>query len=92
MKENKASPKKTSPILKMLNDKKMTGGTIALKLKVDRQCVYKTINGKGKGSRRIRIFIAKTLNTTPSLLWNGLVDSDKLKLEDMKCMNSGTKQ
>lgn len=54
-------------ILALLDDVGHTGGSLALKYKVNRSLVYASISGKG--SRKMRVSICHVLGKPPSNLW-----------------------
>jgi hypothetical protein len=65
-------------VLALLNDRKITGGMIAQALKISPEAVYNTINMKGSGSRRIRVYISSRLRCPPSILFSQLREEVKM--------------
>lgn len=57
----------------------------AKNLKVSRQTIYQSI--KGKGSRRIRIEIAKNIEISPSILWGSNDDHVRI-IDDLEYMRA----
>jgi hypothetical protein len=68
-----------SVALSFLNQKNITGGQIANRLKVSRPLVYRSI--EGAGSRWLRVRIAVLVSRSPSILWPELSE-DQLVLDD----------
>lgn len=69
-----------STIMSLLDEQGKTAGNIVLKLGVSYTTVYKAMDGKC--SRRVRLEIAKMLNKSPSFLWSGEIEPDKLLVDD----------
>lgn len=51
----------------LLKERGFTGGRIAQLFSVHRSAVYRSMDGRG--SRRVRLFIARVLSQSPSFLW-----------------------
>ena len=60
----------SNDLILSLRSKGKTVGCIARTLNVHRQCVYDSI--KGKGIRRIRVYIAQIVGVPPSSLFSNL--------------------
>lgn len=74
-------------IIKLLREKGKTTGHIATALGVSYDAVYQTMDAKSTGSRRIRLFIAKTLGKSPSCIWAGEIKSQTLLVDDFEYMH-----
>jgi len=72
-------------IKQMLKERGKTAGYVARKLKVSYEAVYKAMDGGC--SRRIRVFIARLLEMSPSMLWKGETDPQVLLLDDYEYMH-----
>lgn len=68
----------SNDLILSLRSKGKTVGSIARQLNVHKQCVYDSL--KGKGVRRIRVYIASVVGVPPSSLFSSL--SQKAKLID----------
>lgn len=68
-----------SIVLTFLNQRNITGGQIAMRLKVSRALVYRSF--EGAGSRWLRVRIAVMVRKPPSALWPELSE-DQLVLDD----------
>jgi hypothetical protein len=73
-----------SVALSFLNQKNVTGGQIAKRLKVSPALVYRSL--EGTGSRWLRVRIAVFVRKPPSTLWPELSE-DQLVLDDHHFVN-----
>lgn len=74
-------------IIKLLEEKGKTTGHVAMALNVTYQSVYETMDAKPTGSRRIRLYIAKLLQKSPSSIWAGEISPQKLLVDDYEYMH-----
>lgn len=73
----------TFNVVTLLSIRNLSYGQLANKLKVSRQAVAQAVKGIDDSSR-IRVCVSKSLSIKPSVLWEGVIDADKLALDDIK--------
>jgi hypothetical protein len=87
MARHRKPEKHSTKILNLLDEKNKTAGMVAMQLGVKPQLVYHSIDGNSRGSRCVRVYVAKVLKKSPSMLWHGRLSHQTLVLDDDAYLN-----